>query len=83
MAHRILMLKRSAQNIGDDFHVMMRMRAEAAAGRHCVVVDDAQTAKTHPVRIVIVREGKRVPGVQPAMIGMATLFGFSDLDHNE
>ncbi len=34
VAHRILVLQRAAQDVGDDFHVAMRMRSEAAAARH-------------------------------------------------
>ena len=40
----------AAQDVGDDFHVAMRMRAEAHARHHEIVVDDAQAAVTHPLR---------------------------------
>ena len=71
VAHRILVLDRAAQDVADDFHVAMRMRAEAHAGHHEVVVDDAQAAVTHPLRVIIIREAEGVITVQPAVIGVA------------
>ena len=62
---------RAAEDVADDFHVAVRMRAEAHAGHDEVVVDDAQAAVTHPLRIVIVREAEGVIAVQPAVVGVA------------
>ena len=71
VAHGILVLQRAAQHVSDDFHVAMRMGAEALARHDEVVVDDAQAAKAHPMRIVIIREAEGVIRVEPAMIGVA------------
>ena len=56
VAHGILVFQRAAQDIGDDFHVAVRMRAETATARNGVVVDHAQRAESHVVRVVIIRE---------------------------
>jgi hypothetical protein len=67
VAHRIVVLQLAAQNVSHDFHVAMRMRAEARSGHHEVVVDDAQAAKTHPLRIVIISETESVISIEPAI----------------
>jgi len=37
-------LERAVDDIGEDLHVAMAVRAEALAARHAVLVDDAQRA---------------------------------------
>src|SRR5688572_30445729 len=56
ITHRIFMLQRAAQHIGDDLHVAMRVREKTAAARHHVIVDDAQRTKTHVLRVVVIGE---------------------------
>jgi hypothetical protein len=58
------------------------MHAEPAAGRDAVVIDDAQRTETHVRRVMILGKGKAEPAVEPAVIGMAAFFGFSDGHHN-
>ena len=55
------------------------MRPEALPRSNPVIVDDAQGAKAHVRRVVIVREGEGVIAVEPAVIGMATFIGSSDI----
>ena len=81
MTHRIAVLQRALENVADDFHVLVRMGAEAHAGHDEVVVDDPQRAKTEPLRVVIVRETERVVAVQPAVFGMAAFICFSNYHH--
>ena len=61
----VLVLERAFKDIGDDLHVAVRMRGESAARRHAVVIDDAQRAETHVLRVVIVPERKTVLAVKP------------------
>jgi hypothetical protein len=61
VAHEILMLQLSAQDIGDDFHVPMGMGSEAHARCHAVVIDHPETAKSHPFGIVVFAKAERVP----------------------
>ena len=82
IAHRILVLQRAAQDVGDDLHVAVRMLAETHARHHKIVVDDAQAAEAHPLRIVIIREAEGVITVQPAMFGVAPFICFSNI-HND
>jgi hypothetical protein len=42
VAQAVLVLQRTFQHVAEDFHVAVRMRAEAHARRDAVVVDDAQ-----------------------------------------
>jgi hypothetical protein len=69
-------LQLAAQDVGDDLHVAVRMRAETHARHHEIVVDDAQAAVTHPVGIVIIREAEGVITVQPPVIRVAPFIGF-------
>jgi hypothetical protein len=81
VAHGILVLQRAFQHVADDFHVTMRMHPEPASGRDAVVIDDAQRTETHVRRVMILGKGKAEPAVEPAMIGVAAFFGFSDGHH--
>src|SRR6185437_12853396 len=72
------MLELAAKHVSDDFHVAMRMCAEALAGHHEVVIDDAQAAVAHPFRVVVVGETERVVTVEPAVIGVAPFICFAN-----
>ena len=74
IAHRILVLEGAAEDVGDDLHVPVRVHAEPLARQDEIVVDDAQAAEAHPLRIVVVREAKRVISVQPPVVGVAAFF---------
>ena len=75
------MLERALEHVGDDLHVAVRVRAEAAAGRDAVVVDDAQRAEPHVRRVVVVAEGERVPAVEPTDARAPALGAATNLDH--
>src|ERR1700733_12698457 len=64
----VLVLKRAFENVGDNFHVPMRVRGERSAGSNVVLVDDPQRMKAHPCGIVILVEGESVAGVEPAVV---------------
>src|SRR5690348_2497561 len=71
----------SVQYIGDDLHVPVRVRAEAAALGDAIVVDDPQHRVAHVGRVVVVGEGEAVPAVEPAMVGVAAFAGGADGKH--
>ena len=79
VAHAVLVLQRAFQHVAEDLHVAVRMRPEALPRRNPVVVDDAQGAEAHVRRVIIVREGEGVISVEPAVVGMATLIGSSNI----
>ena len=82
VTHRVLMLQRTAQHVGEDFHVAMWMGAEPAAARDDVVIQHAQTAEAHPARVMVAREGKAMMRVEPAVVRVAPVFCLSDLQHS-
>jgi hypothetical protein len=47
IAETVLVRHRAFANVGDDFHVRVRVRRKARVGRDLVVVPDAQRAPTH------------------------------------
>ena len=53
------------QGNGDDFHIFMRMCAEALSRSHTVVVQYTQGAEIHPAGIVILVETEGVVAVKP------------------
>ena len=57
VAHAVLVLQRAFQHVTENFHVAVRMRAEALSGRDAIVVNDAQRAEADVRRVVVV--GKR------------------------
>jgi hypothetical protein len=48
----------------------VRMLAETLAGLNAVFVHHPQRAKSHLPRVAVRGEGKRVVGIEPAVIGV-------------
>ena len=48
---------------------------------YAVLVDDAQRAIAHVLRVVIVGERKRVVRIQPAVVGMASFVTLANSQH--
>ena len=80
VAHRILVGDRAGADVGDDFHVAVRMRRKAALRGDLVVVPDADPAPAHAGRVVIIGEGEMVAGIEPAVVGVAEAVEFADVD---
>ena len=78
---QVLMLNSTFQHVGQNFHIFMRVSAEALPCFNHVVVNHAQRGEAHKVRIVIVGKRESMPGVQPAMICMTTFICFAEVDH--
>ena len=76
VAAAVLVGDRTAPDIGDDFHVAMRMGVESGMRRDTVIIDHQQLAKTHLLRIVIAGKAEMVLGIEPAMIGAAKTVEF-------
>ena len=77
---RVLVHQLSAQHPGDDLHVPVRVRLEAAARRHDVVVVDQQQTEVGVARVVVLAERERVLGVQPAEVGGEPVAGPAYVD---
>ena len=72
VAHAVFVLQGPVNDVRDDLHVLVRVRTETLRRCNTIFIDDPQRTKAHPFRIVIVRKRKRVPGLEPAMIRLAT-----------
>jgi hypothetical protein len=81
VAQTVLMGDGAFADIGDDFHVRMRMRGKAGARRDGVIVPNAQPAPLVASRVAIVGEGKMVLGLQPAMVRAAQAGEAPAFDH--
>ena len=74
--------QRAFEHVADDFHVAMAVGAETGARRDAVFVDDAQVPEPHVVAVQVVREREAVVALEPAVIGVAALFGFAKRQHD-
>src|SRR5687767_3202293 len=70
------------KHVGDDFHIPMRMRPKALAPLNAIVIEHAQDAEAHVLRIIVVGKGKRKVRLQPAPVGPAPVFASSNGDHD-
>ena len=75
------MLERALEHVGHDLHVAVRVRAEALAGLHAVLVDHAQGAEAHVARVVVVGEREGVAALEPAVAREPALVAAADPDH--
>src|SRR3546814_6393636 len=57
------------------------MRRKAGVRGDDIVVPDAKASPVHPVRILVVRKGEMMLGIQPAMIFPAKAFKWAQFDH--
>jgi hypothetical protein len=57
------------------------MGGKALARRDYVFVDHAQDRKAHLTGVVIVSKGKRVGGVEPAVVELSAILGLTQTDH--
>src|SRR5690606_19046102 len=81
VAHRVAVRQRALEHVADDLHVAVAVRAETLARRHPVLVDHAQRAPVDVLGVLVTGEGKAVPRVQPAMVGVAAFGGGAGDDH--
>ena len=69
------------EDVGDDLHVVVRMRAEATAALDLILIDDAQLSEAHVLRVVVMAERERVLAVEPAEVAGAAIRAFANSDH--
>jgi hypothetical protein len=77
----VVMLDLTFENVSDDFHVTMRMRAEAPSSGNPVIVDHTQDREPIFLRIEIFTERKRMPAIEPIELGPTALIRFANTDH--
>ncbi len=56
IAHAVFMFQRALDDVGDYFHIAVRVRAEALPRFDPVFVNNTQTGESHVGRIVILTE---------------------------
>src|SRR5947207_2304697 len=61
----------------------MRMRRKSSASRDSVVVHHPQGAKLHMLWIEIICKRKCKARIQPAVVGMAAVIAFANVDHGQ
>src|ERR1035441_2148370 len=81
ISHAVLVGQGAGEDVGENLHVLVPVRAESLAWADAVLVDDAEGSETHVFGVVIAGEGKSVRSVEPAVVGMAALVAFANGDH--
>src|SRR5688572_1317437 len=81
VAHIVHVRQCSLQHITDDLHITVTMSAETASGLDSIIVNDAQRTKPGMFGVVVIGKRKAVPGIQPAVIGMAAFLGSTYFHH--
>ncbi|MNP21679.1 hypothetical protein D3C76_1143060 [compost metagenome] len=61
VTHAVLVLNGAVQNVGQDFHVFVRVGTKALAGIDNVIVNHSQCRETHKVRVIIIGKREAVP----------------------
>lgn len=61
ITHAVLMLHRTFQYVGQDFHVFMGMRTKATACVDHVIVNHAQCREPHKIRVIVVGKREGMP----------------------
>src|SRR5882762_8012741 len=72
---------RAFADIGDDFHVGVRMGGEAGVRRDLVAVPNPQRTMAHIFRVIMAAEREVMFGLQPAVVGAAEFCERSEFDH--
>src|SRR5258708_19636317 len=77
----VFVLKLAFKNVGDDFHIAMRMRRKAIVGSDPIFVDNTQRTESHPLRVPVIVEAESVVSLQPSVIAPPPSFASSNLNH--
>src|ERR1700690_1599472 len=77
----VLMPKLPFEYVGDDFHVTVRMRRKSRVRRDPVLVDHAQRAESHPLRVPKISKTKSVVRLEPAVVSATALLTRTNLNH--
>ena len=64
-------------DVGDDFHIAMGMRPKPLPGCDAIVVQHAQRAEAHVLRIVVVTKRKGLVSIEPSRLKMASILASS------
>ncbi len=81
VAQAVLMGQSAGEDVGHNLHVPVTVHAKAFAWVDAVFVHHAQRAEVDMGGIVVLAEREGVIRVEPAMLEVAPLGGFSRADH--
>ena len=80
-AEAVFVLERAVDHVRDDLHVAVRMRAESFSRLNPIFVDDPKRSEPHELRIVVIREGKGVIALEPAVLGVPSFARSANSNH--
>jgi len=76
-------LQRAFEHVGEDFHVAVAVGAKALGRGHAVVIDHQQVREALLLKVTVVAEREGMARMQPAVVGVAALVGFADVEHGD
>lgn len=71
--HAIPMCQLPTKNVGEDLGIAMGMCWEPLSCVDSVLIQDSQTAKVLIFRVVVIGEAEGVVGIEPSVVGMASI----------
>jgi hypothetical protein len=77
------MFKNAFEHVGDDLHVTVGVGRKPFTGGNAIVVQNAKRSEMHMVRVVIIGKRESEIGIQPAVVEMAAVLAFADVDQSE
>src|SRR4030095_10340509 len=81
VTHAVFMFQGARQNISDYLHVTVAVLGKATTSGNEVFIDHAQITKAHETWVIVLIEGERVVGVEPAVVEVAAFPGASCSKH--
>ena len=81
IAERIFVRHSTFEHVGNDLHVSVTVHSKALTRRDVVVVNHAQRAEMYVLVVLIFSKREAESALQPAMIGLTAIFGFSKRQH--
>ncbi len=81
VAHAVAVLQPARDDVGQNLHVAVPVRAEALPRSDAVFVNHAQAPEAHVARVVVVAERESVVRVEPPVVGVPALAGRSQGNH--
>jgi hypothetical protein len=68
-------------DIGDDFHIPMRVRVKPLPRRDFIIIPNPEPPPIHAARVAVMAEGKMVIGIEPTEIRLAQAIKGTKFDH--
>ena len=81
ITYAIFMRQFSRENVANNLHIAMAMLTKTHSCSHAILINDAQISPSHKLGVMVASKRKGVKALEPAMVGIASILGFSQNYH--